>query len=425
MSDTGTSTNISSRSSSVSPQYLSPIICQSSPSHSSALPNDAVGRYRGGSRTPHINKIEQNNPIIGSIQSTVNEIRQRFKPNDVSPTVGLLPTFLSGTFAFYATAFSSQYVQHRFLKMSTGTRPAILPISVGVATVALGSWMGHLAGLGTAAAWGTVQNSWNNNKMLDNIPKIGGTVMRSVGEMTRPMKIFAEGMSKSERRERKEAWMHAGRICILGLLTYKTIFRSRYVSISPSSYTARGSFGPPGIPAPANFNYATRLQREKIERIGRRWGCHTCGSRMIFSNLRKNVPKFHGDHIPPVSVAKQLNDRWYRRTFGLKVSQKFYPQCRDCSNKQGGMLSKAIKAGHRNLRSVGGGEESYFHGRRLRVGHLTGGAVAVVSVDAASDVREGDLVESSRQRVLSFQDWIEDLGSNLKERAEAVWRSSR
>ena len=93
--------------------------------------------------------------------------------------------------------------------------------------------------------------------------------------------------------------------CILGLLTYKTIFRSNFISISPSSYTARGSFARIGIPAPPNFNYATRSQRAKIESIGKWWGCHTCGSRMIFSNLKKNAPKFHGDHIPPVSVSLQ------------------------------------------------------------------------------------------------------------------------
>lgn len=216
--------------------------------------------------------------------------------------------------------------------------------------------------------------------------------------------------------------------CILGLLTYKTIFRSRYSSLSPSSYTARGSFARIGIPAPSNFNYATRLQREKLQRIGRWWGCHTCGSRMIFSNLGKDVPKFHGDHVPPVSVAKQLNDRWYRRTFGLKVSQKLYPQCRNCSNKQGGLLAKAIKSGHHNLRAVGGGVESYFHGRRLRIGHLTGGAVAVVSVgsvDAVEDGGEDELVQCSRQRVCSFQKWAEDLGRDLKQRVKNLWRDIR
>ena len=87
---------------------------------------------------------------------------------------------------------------------------------------------------------------------------------------------------------------------------------------------------------------------------------------MLFSNVAKkdwHKPCFHGDHIPLVSVAKQINEQWYRRKLGWKVSQKFYPQCRDCSNKQGGLLSKAVNAGHKNLHSVGGGsEKSWWKG---------------------------------------------------------------
>jgi len=134
--------------------------------------------------------------------------------------------------------------------------------------------------------------------------------------------------------------------------------------------------------------------------------------------------KFNGDHIPPVSVAKQINSRWYRKPFGWKVSQKFYPQCRNCSNKQGGLLSSAVNAGHRNLHSVGGGEESYFHGRRLRIGHLTGGAVAVMSIGSsnADGKNEVELVESSREKTRSLQEMIEDAGKGLRDRVETAWR---
>jgi len=88
------------------------------------------------------------------------------------------------------------------------------------------------------------------------------------------------------------------------------------------------------------------------------------------------------------------------------------------------MLGKAIKAGHRNLRSVGGGEESYFHGRRVRVGHLTGGLVAVLTVGGIDS--DGDeLVDASRERVRSFQERTEDLARDLKGRVESVWRDFR
>eukprot|EP00581_Thalassiosira_minuscula_P009886 CAMPEP_0183708344 /NCGR_PEP_ID=MMETSP0737-20130205/4689_1 /TAXON_ID=385413 /ORGANISM="Thalassiosira miniscula, Strain CCMP1093" /LENGTH=436 /DNA_ID=CAMNT_0025936209 /DNA_START=82 /DNA_END=1392 /DNA_ORIENTATION=+ len=425
----------------------------SSPVHSSASSSPTIlGRGGGSSMSilPNNNNHPQqtfnNNGIVESIQSTFNNIRNHLKSNGILPNNNdndnthhhlLLPTFLSGTFAFYATSFSSQAIQHKLLKISTGTRPALLPISVGVLTVAVGSWMGHLAGLGTTAAWGNVQNSWKEHTLVENFPKIGKVAVRSVQEMTRPMKLmFAENniSGLEERSERREAWMHAARICIIGLLTYKTIFRSNFYSLSPSSYTARGSFARIGIPAPPNFNYATKVERQRLERIGKWWGCHTCGSRMYFSNIAKNKPKFHGDHIPPVSVAKQLNNRWYRRKLGIKVSQKFYPQCRDCSNKQGGMLSRAIREGHKNLRAVGGGEESYFHGRRLRIGHLTGGAVAIATVENnrlaswndGNDIDDSTLlVKASRERVHSFQTRIEDLVRELKRRVVDVSRTFR
>jgi hypothetical protein len=215
------------------------------------------------------------------------------------------------------------------------------------------------------------------------------------------------------------------------VLAYKAVFRMRYSSISPSSYTARGSFARVGIPAPPNFDYATPSQRARIERLGRVFGCHTCGSRMIAPgglaggrSASAAAPRFHADHIPPVSVARQLNDRWYRRWLGLKVTQRFYPQCRNCSNRQGGLLSRAVNAGHGNLRAAGGGAESHFHGRRLRIGHLTGGAVAVLSVGGIGDGDAADSARSSRERVRSMQDWIEDAGAKAKERILNAWRDS-
>jgi hypothetical protein len=70
-----------------------------------------------------------------------------------------------------------------------------------------------------------------------------------------------------------------------------------------------------------------------------------------------------------------------------------------------------VNAGHRNLHAVGGGEESFFHGRRLRVGHLTGGVVAALSIGSTTTVEhkksEVALVESSRERMLSIQKWLE------------------
>jgi hypothetical protein len=396
--------------------------------------------------------------------------------DDVTPTMtaAAATSFITGTAAFYTTAYVSQYMQYKLLKVSTGTRPAIIPSTIGMMTVALGSYMGHVVGLGMthhallcaaaattarkqqseyynndSSSWGlrsirenSSENGYTNGKQITNIltqlSEVGNSVWKSTLELTRPLFLGLsidnnnnyyfnsnKQLTKRQRIERKEAWYHVGRICIVGLLTYKITCTSRFISLSPSSYTARGSFARVSIPAlpggdsGGSFAYATASQRYRIEKLGRLFGCHTCGSRELFTNT--NIiggPKFHGDHIPPISVAKQLNDRWYRKLLGLSVSQRFYPQCRSCSNTQGGLLSRAVNAGHRNLRSVGGGQESYFHGRRLRLSHMTGGIVAVTSVGGLATTDDDDaidnLVKSSRERMRCMQHWIEDVSMKTK-----------
>ena len=186
---------------------------------------DVIGRQQGsrphehGTHT-HINIHQQqsNNSIVASIQSKLSNIKHQLQTNDILPNnhSKTIATFLSGTIAFYTTSFTSQYIQYKLLKLSTGTRPAIIPVSVGMATIAIGSYMGHLAGIGTTAAWSTIQDSWNRNRNINGIiqqfPEIGSKAMQSIDEMTRPMKVFANDLSRSERRERKEAWVHAARM---------------------------------------------------------------------------------------------------------------------------------------------------------------------------------------------------------------------
>jgi len=452
------------------------------------------GGSTGRRRRRHKHHQTVNNNPFHSIQSTLDNICTQLSDKLSSqynngaqsvlpPPHILLPSVLSGTLAFYATSFSSQYIQYKLLKMSTGTRPAIIPISVGVATVAMGSWMGHLAGIGTAAAaarYTALSSSsldgtspwmmlWNRTKQTDfmeqchslleeKIVPMKDAACRTVHEMIRPMTIdnINNKTNRRVQQERKEAWFHAARICIIGIITYKTMFRSNFMSLSPSSYTARGSFATKGIPIPtsslssssrsssiipSSFNYATKSQRDILHKIGTRYGCHTCGSRLLFHRKQRLLPTaqkkimFHGDHIPPVSVAKQINNRWYNRKLGRTVAQRFYPQCTNCSNKQGGLLSRAVNAGHGNLHAVGGGSESYFHGWRMRMGHLTGGLVAAMSTatttttvvggGGSSEEKEEEaavaLVQSSRDRIRSIQYWMEDLLRDAKRTIGNVW----
>ena len=163
------------------------------------------------------NSQQQQNPILSSIQSTFTNLKHQLqtRDNSILPNNQSIATFLSGTIAFYTTALSTQYIQFKVLKISTGTRPAIIPTTLGVLTIALGSWMGHLAGLGTTAAYSTIQHSWNNNRLngiIQSFPEISNKAMQSVDEMVRPMKIFVNDLNRGERRERKDAWMHAARM---------------------------------------------------------------------------------------------------------------------------------------------------------------------------------------------------------------------
>ena len=120
--------------------------------------------------------------------------------------------------------------------------------------------------------------------------------------------------------------LHEARVCALGLTTFK-LLGGRFWALSPSSFTHLGSFSRWSIPC--TEKYASASQRSMIERMGRRFGCHTCGSRML--GYTAGSFKFVGDHMPPKSVAEQMNKSWLRR-IGLlkKVKYRFYPQCVNC-----------------------------------------------------------------------------------------------
>eukprot|EP00466_Bigelowiella_natans_P010952 jgi/Bigna1/81486/fgenesh1_pg.81_\ len=62
-------------------------------------------------------------------------------------------------------------------------------------------------------------------------------------------------------------------------------------------------------------------------RLGQKYGCHTCGY--------KKAATFIGDHMPPVSVVLKSRKEFLRNMLNLAVTQRFYPQCEPCSNRQG------------------------------------------------------------------------------------------
>jgi hypothetical protein len=193
--------------------------------------------------------------------------------------------------------------------------------------------------------------------------------------------------------------MHINR-CTVGLIAFK-LLGGRFWAISPSSYTNLGSFARPKMSIAATHRYATNSQRAAVERIGRAMGCHTCGSRGLLTRSADTV-KFIGDHMPPKAVASQLNQQWHRKWLGRTVPFRFFPQCVECSSKQGGILAKASAQAFTqrvNLSGAGGGSQAYFHGLRPRPNHLAGGALAALAVVGAA---EEDIMDGNRWRYASI-----------------------
>jgi len=210
--------------------------------------------------------------------------------------------------------------------------------------------------------------------------------------------------------------MHEVRVCLLGLLAFKSL-GGRFWAISPSSFTHLGSFARWSIPC--TENYANPKQRFMIEKMGRKWGCHTCGSHMFFSSAKSAATgktfRFAGDHMPPKSVAKHMNDTWLRRVGLLpKVKFRFYPQCVSCSNVQGSILSKAgsnlgglsSKLRASSMKEAGGGRAACFHGFRPRINHLTGGLLAATTTLGA---RDEEIANGNPKRLERWQTQIENV----------------
>ena len=134
---------------------------------------------------------------------------------------------------------------------------------------------------------------------------------------------------------------------------------------------------------------------------------------MIVTPSRKGV-NFIADHMPPQAVTKQMNEKWYRKWFGIVVKQRFFPQCIHCSGVQGGLLGRASSKGLEkgqfilrrkrmpNLKHVGGGKNAYFHGLTFRKEFLTGGVLAYATV---SDAKEQDILGNGGGNRGRFEEW--------------------
>ena len=158
----------------------------------------------------------------------------------------------------------------------------------------------------------------------------------------------------------------------------------RFAAVLPSDYCRPGAYADAARGSlPATFAYANGPDRAATAAFGRIFGCHTCGVRTPPRGSTGHSG-FHADHAPPRKWAKQANARWWRRLLRRPVSQRFYPQCKDCSNVQGSLLSQ----GKRQLKL-------HFLSA-FRPHHLAGAAAtAAVWILAAGEERERWLLHHS------------------------------
>lgn len=103
----------------------------------------------------------------------------------------------------------------------------------------------------------------------------------------------------------------------VGLASYLILEGGNMRISFPSSITALGAFASRRRwnSLPTDKAIATASQRSAIQKLGRRCGCHHCGSR--WSKI------FIADHMPPTKFVEDMKKKWYNRLF-FKWKVAFY-----------------------------------------------------------------------------------------------------
>jgi len=325
-------------------------------------------------------------------------------PDSVFPVIG-------GCIAFGTTLAVSTAAQ-KVIGVSTGTK--IVPSFLGFASVCGASLVSEQAAILTYELKTDPRKrsfEYVQNKIKNQFVETSRNIIESSSQL------------RGRKKDQFKLPMHEIRVCLLGLLAFKSL-GGRFWAISPSSYTHLGSFARWSIPC--TENYADAKQRTMIEQMGRKWGCHTCGSKMYFSSAKSGITgktyRFAADHMPPKSVAKHMNDQWFRK-IGLlgKVKFRFYPQCVSCSNTQGSILSKTgselgllpRRIWASTMKGAGGGTTANFHGFTPRINHLVGGVLAATIVVGADDQ---EIAEGNPKRLEKWQARMQTIIKNTLRR---------
>ena len=108
----------------------------------------------------------------------------------------------------------------------------------------------------------------------------------------------------------------------IGLSLYTVLEGGLFRTTFPSSSIALGAYANTRSSLRSsivsNSPVANEGQRRRIQQMGKRFGCHQCGNRQLFTNK-----VFIADHMPPTKRAEELSAAWWRRVMHMKVFRPY------------------------------------------------------------------------------------------------------
>lgn len=160
-------------------------------------------------------------------------------------------------------------------------------------------------------------DSFNFNKFINKVSSFPSNLQIY---FSNPIATFSESFSafSSMKNEELFPWIRllgfslTSYIILEGGGGFRSAFPSSIISLGALSrpiYQKKYSVASSGV-------VTTKSERSAVQVIGKKHGCHHCGSRHLIRNRDK---VFIADHMPPSKQALEMNRAWWRRLFRIKV----------------------------------------------------------------------------------------------------------
>ncbi|XP_077975108.1 uncharacterized protein LOC144431167 [Styela clava] len=138
-------------------------------------------------------------------------------------------------------------------------------------------------------------------------------------------------------KDEKETFFNTCSYAAFTIIVFK-LFGGRLKSLCPSHILHPGAFAVEHVALSTLTARVTKTHLSKIQLLGERHGCHTCGKRYnrfestasklwkkLFGSSSRVKVDYFADHNPPVALAEQYLKR------NKSIVGKLYPQCKSCS----------------------------------------------------------------------------------------------